>query len=342
MTGLLFRTAQPSDLNAIHQLATESGIGITTLSKNIDVLEKRLKLSVESINKSIVHPKHEYYLFVLEDPRNQTLVGTSAIEASTGNDAHFYSYKLSKKTYTSSELGLSNDVFTLELVNENHGKSELCTLYLKPEYRHSYHGIFLSRARFLFMAEHPARFELNVIAEMRGVADDDGNSPFWSSVGEHFFKMPFNRADELTLSTNKKFITDLLPQTPILVQLLDKNVQEIIGKPHQASQGAMHILINEGFSYGNHVDIFDAGPTVEATRHDIHTIKTSQRAMISDIIDDVSGPRCIVANTQVAIRATVAHILLQNERAIITNEAANLLQLKKGDAIRVSILKEQS
>ena len=342
MTGLLFRAIQPADLSAVHQLAIESGFGITTLSKNQDVLQKRLALSLESINKSVKHPFDEYYLFVLEDPLTKAIVGTSAIEASVGSKTPFFSYKVSKETHVSPELGLSNEINSLNLVTDNQGKSELCTLYLKPEYRHSYHGIFLSRARFLFMAEHPARFESNVIADIRGVADGNGNSPFWDHVGQHFFHMPFKQADELTLSTDKKFISDLLPKSPIFVQLLDHHVQEIIGQPHEGSKGALHILVNEGFAYHDYVDIFDAGPTLEAIRDDIYTIKTSQRAIISDIIDEVRGPRCILSTTQVAIRATVSHLLFEHGQVIITKYSADLLQLKRGDSIRFSILKEPS
>ena len=48
MTRMLLRSAQLTDLEAIHQLAVESGIGLTTLPDNIDILNKRLQLSVES------------------------------------------------------------------------------------------------------------------------------------------------------------------------------------------------------------------------------------------------------------------------------------------------------
>ena len=40
-------------------------------------------------------------------------------------------------------------------------------------------GRLLSKHRFLFMAEHPELFDSTVFAEMRGVSDGNGHSPFY-------------------------------------------------------------------------------------------------------------------------------------------------------------------
>ena len=67
-------------------------------------------------------------------------------------------------------------------------------------------GRLLSKARFLFMAEFRDLFGDKVIAEMRGMSDEQGRSPFWESLGRHFFKMEFSQADYLTGVGNKSFI----------------------------------------------------------------------------------------------------------------------------------------
>ena len=95
---ILFRRAQAQDLDAIHTLAMHSGIGMTTLTKSMDLLRQRLTWSNDSFGKSVNTPSNEYYLFVLEDTTSNKVVGTSAIEASIGDDVPFYSYKLSKRT----------------------------------------------------------------------------------------------------------------------------------------------------------------------------------------------------------------------------------------------------
>lgn len=69
------------------------------------------------------------------------------------------------------------------------------------------------------MAQYPERFAPTVIADMRGVSDKKGNSPFWDNIA-YFFKMHFAEADRLTLATDKQFIADLMPRQFIYVRLV--------------------------------------------------------------------------------------------------------------------------
>lgn len=334
---MLFRSARNTDLEAIHQLAMHSGVGMTTLPKDMELLGKRVAWSSASFSKAVTKPSSEYYLFVLEDPASGKVVGTSAIESSTGHDSPFYSYKISKRTRICHSLNIRTDYEVLSLVNDNQGFSELCTLFLEPDYRHNSNGLLLSRARFLFMAHYPTRFADTVIAEMRGISDEKGHSPFWDAVGRHFFHMTFTQADRLTLLTNKQFIADLMPRNPVYVKLLTREAQAVIGKPHASTVPAMNILLREGFRYGNYVDIFDAGPTIEAPRSAIHTIAASQIMTIKNIIDEVSSKRFFLANTKLNFRATISQVIYneQQNSCIISKETAQLLQVKCGDCVRI-------
>ena len=67
------------------------------------------------------------------------------------------------------------------------------------------------------MAEFRERFADRVIAEMRGVSDEKGNSPFWQWLEEHFFSVDFPTADYLTGIGQKVFIAELMPKYPIYV-----------------------------------------------------------------------------------------------------------------------------
>lgn len=334
---MLFRSAQNADLDAIHLLATHSGVGMTTLPKDIEILGKRLAWSTASFKKAISKPSNEYYLFVLEDPSNGKVVGTSAIEAATGHDTPFYSYKISKRTRICHSLNIRTDYEVLSLVNDNQGHSEICTLFLEPEYRHNHNGLLLSRARFLFMAHYSTRFSEMVIAEMRGIFDEKGNSPFWNAVGSHFFNMTFTEADRLTLSTNKQFIADLMPRHPVYIKLLNPKAQAVIGKPHESTVPAMNILLREGFRYGNYIDIFDAGPTIQAPRESIRSVASSQVMVIKNIIDEVSSKRFILANTKLNFRATISQVISnpQLNSCILSKETADSLKVKCGDCVRV-------
>ena len=235
-------------------------------------------------------------------------------------------------------MNIRSEYQVLSLVNDNQGRTEICTLFLEPQYRKNNNGLLLSKARFLFMAQHPNRFAPTVIAEMRGISDEKGQSPFWENVGFHFFHMPFAEADRLTLATNKQFIADLMPRNPIYVKLLSSEAQAAIGKPHQSTVPAMTILLKEGFRYNNYIDIFDAGPTIEAPITEIKTINLSRIMVIKSLSDEVSSNEYLLATTQLDFRATIDYAVFneQENTCIISKETATLLKVKCGDSLRVS------
>ncbi|KTD82236.1 arginine N-succinyltransferase [Legionella waltersii] len=338
---MLFRSVRESDLDAIHHLAEISGVGMTTLPKDKDLLKKRVQWSCESYKKAVQGPGNEYYFFVLEDLKNNKIVGTSAIEARTGYETPFYSYKISKRTRICHSLNIRSDYEVLSLVNDNQGRTEICTLFLAPEFRKNNNGLLLSKARFLFMAQFPTRFAPIVIAEMRGISNDQGQSPFWNNVGAHFFHMPFAEADRLTIATNKQFIADLMPRNPVYVKLLSNEAQEVIGKPHQSTVPAMNILLHEGFRYNNYVDIFDAGPTIESPLKEIRTISLSRLMKIKSISDEASSHEYLLANTTVNFKATIGFAIFNenDSSCIISKETAKLLEVTIGDHLRVAPLR---
>lgn len=332
---MLLRPVQENDLEAIYQLSLQSGFGLTTLSKSKIELEKRIKHSLSSFLKNANSPTEENYLFVLEDVESNTIVGTSAIEASAGYSLPFYAYRVSKVSNICHELDLRVNYKILTLNNDFQGMTELGTLYLEPKYRCNKNGLLLSRARFLFMALFPNRFSDNVIAEMRGVSDEEGNSPFWQSFGEHFFKMPFSKADELSVLTDKQFISDLLPQHPVHINLLSRDAQNAIGQPHSSTIPAMKILQKEGFYYNCYVDIFDAGPALQVKRLNISTIKNQQTLPVIGLNDTLDAEACFISNTDIHFRAISGQALIENNGVVLSTLDANLLGVRIGDCVQV-------
>ncbi|MCX7117233.1 MAG: arginine N-succinyltransferase [Legionellales bacterium] len=341
---MLFRAAIERDLESIHELALASGVGLTTLPKDRTLLKKRLTSSINSFKKKGHAPSNEYYLFVLVCPIHGKVVGTSAIEACTGHDAPFYSFQLSKEKGVCSELNLQTETELLTVTRDNEGRSELCTLFLDPTYRIHHNGLLLIRARFLFMSQFKERFKPRIIAELRGVSDSLGHSPFFDHVSGHFLHMPFSKADELTLSTKKKFIHDLMPKHPIYVPLIAPAAQAVIGKPHPATLPAMTILLKEGFYFNQYVDIFDAGPTLEAPLNHIKTASQSRVLEFTGTRDEPQGDLFIVANTKEDFRATLSKLAinLQDMSCELPHETVDLLQLKPKDHIRISPLRTQT
>jgi arginine N-succinyltransferase len=336
---IIIRPIQNSDYESLHQIAVESGHGFTSLPVNEELLKKRISLAEKSFNKTVTQPGHEGYLFVMEDTETGKVVGTSGIEAAVGLDSAFYHYHLGKVVHNSRELNIHNTVETLSLCNDYTGASEICTLFLSESHRKDNNGRFLSRCRFLFMAEHQERFADTVIAEMRGVSDENGRSPFWNWLEEHFFSIDFPTADYLTGIGNKVFIAELMPKHPIYVSLLSKDAQQVINKVHEKTVPALRLLENEGFSRRGYVDIFDGGPTVEAQIGSIKTVRESNKhqVLIGDVPASTEG-KFILCNTKVSnFRATQAKLLLREtaNQVVISQDVAEALQVNEGDWVRI-------
>jgi len=83
------------------------------------------------------------------------------------------------------------------------------------------------------------------------------------------FSLKQRKADYLSAIGNKQFISDLMPKYPIYVPLLPEPAREVIGQVHKATLPAYNMLKLEGFQDSGYVDIFDAGPTVEAPLNQI-------------------------------------------------------------------------
>ncbi|MBE0369711.1 arginine N-succinyltransferase [Pseudoalteromonas sp. MMG013] len=337
---MILRPIQKSDYPALLNIAHESGHGFTSLPINEELLQNKIARSEASFKKETDVPFDEGYLFVLEDSETGEVVGTSAIEAAVGLDDAFYHYHLSKVIHSSRTLDVYKAVDILTLCNDYTGATELCTLFLKDGYRKGLNGKLLSKSRFMFIKQHQQRFADTVIAEMRGVSDDTGQSPFWQWLEEHFFSMDFPTADYLTGIGQKVFIAELMPKYPIYVNLLTEAAQDVIGKVHDNTRPAIELLKSEGFTFNGYVDIFDAGPTVEAKVDNIRTVRGAQSKTVK-IGDNSGGFPVMIANDKlVGYRATVAdlHFDSNSNEVIIGSEIATALNIVDGDSVSISTL----
>ncbi|MGF1763573.1 arginine N-succinyltransferase [Aliivibrio kagoshimensis] len=334
---LVIRPITEADYPALMKCAVDSGHGFTSLPVNEELLRNRIEHSMKSFQTDAKEPGSEGYLMVGEDTETGEITGTTAIEAAIGHDVPFYSYHISKVVHSSQRLGVNNVVKLLTFGNNYTGCSELCTLFLRPEFRKGLNGRLMSKSRFLMMAEHPHRFSETAFAEMRGVSDDEGNSPFWQWLQEHFFSIEFTLADYLTGIGKKGFIADLMPKLPIYINLLSKEAQEVIGVVHEKTRPALRLLENEGFTCRGYVDIFDAGPTVECDVRNVESIRHSFTAKV--VIDEhTSAQQYLISNSSFEnFRATAAVAAYDNESGMvhITSEVAEALLLSSGDSVRL-------
>ena len=335
---LIIRPIRAGDFESLYQIAEESGHGFTSLPVNADLLRHKIGRAEASFVKVVDKPFDEGYLMVLEDTATREVVGTCAIEAAVGMEDAFYHYRLGTEVYHSEQIEVRNEVETLTLCHDYTGAAELCTLFLREPYRKGNNGRMLSRSRFLFLAQHAKRFGETVIAEMRGVSDADGHSPFYGWLQKNFLGIDFIQADYLSGLGKKAFMAEMMPRNPVYVCLLPEEAQKVIGEVHTNTRPALSLLQAEGFRCRGYVDIFDGGPTVECRLTDIRAVRESRLLTVE--IGDMpeSDKQFIVSNTQLAnYRATAAYLCVDDkaEQVVISPELAEGLLLAKGDQIRI-------
>ncbi|MDD0998368.1 arginine N-succinyltransferase [Pseudomonas sp. TNT2022 ID1044] len=338
---MIVRPVQVTDLPALLTLIRLAGRSLTTLPADEERLNYRLRWAKRTFAEQVERADADY-LFVLEDD-DQQVVGVSAVAGAVGLREPWYNYRVGLTVSSSEDLGIQRHMPTLFLSNEMTGQSELCTLFLRPDQRQGSHGRLLSLSRLLFVAEFPHLFGDKLIAELRGSADEQGCSPFWDSVGRHFFKMDFSHADHLSGLGNKSFIAELMPRQPIYTCLLTEQAQAVIGKPHANSEAALKILSAEGFSHKGYIDIFDAGPVIEAPTSGIRTVRDSQLLELAIGAPDDQAPIWLIHNRRLEnCRITAARARQAGCSLMVDRLTAKRLQLQPGDSVRaVPLLNQQ-
>ncbi len=274
----LMRPATAADIDALERFAVASAYGITTLPVDRAELLTRLARSTRAFADEDEATGEEIYLFVLEDRACGRIVGTSGIAASAGGGRHFYSYRNEYIVHSSPVPGPHARVHTLNLCQDLTGATLLTSFYIEPDYEHTLAPQLLSRGRLLFIAQFAERFAERIAAESPGLADEQGHCPFWEAVGQRFFGMAYPEVERLAVGRTKAFIGQLLPQSPLYVALMPQAAQWAIGQLHPVAELPFTILQGEGFDADTYVDIFDAGPIVDARASSLRTISTSRLA----------------------------------------------------------------
>ena len=257
-----------------------------------------------------------------------------------GAEWPFYSYKISTLTQTSKELDCTLRIEFLSLTSDFDGASEVGGLFLHPDLRTGGLGRLLARARYLFIAQNRARFGDRVIAELRGVMDADGNSPFWDALGKHFFDLPYAEAERLCGLQSRTFLAELMPQYPIYVPMLPQAAQDCIGRIHPDGQEAFDILEREGFETNSYIDLFDAGPTLYARTANIRSIARSQTASVREQAQiDARGHYLLSNDALHGFRAIVAQLDYQPDQPLsLTPALCAALKVSDGSTVRLTAL----
>lgn len=334
----IVRPVTHQDLPALMTLAKKTGGGLTSLPVDEKTLSERIARSVSTWNGELPSSR-QGYVFVLELPETQRIVGICGIDVAVGLEDPWYNYRVGSQVYASRQLDVYNHLATLSLSNDHTGATELCSLFLDPEYRQNRNGQLLSKSRFLFLAQFPQRFSARVVAEMRGISSREGESPFWNSVGKHFFSIDFSHADYLSGTGHKAFIAELMPKHPLYLHYLTPEAQQVIGQVHPDTAPARALLEAEGFRYRNYVDIFDAGPTLECDCDQIRAINRSRLTTAQHGSPSPDLPLCLVSSTGYDnFRVLLAAADPRSDTILLTQQQLDDLHINSGDTVRVVTL----
>lgn len=277
---LVIRPADHADLTGIEAIVTSNDARLTTLNNQRDLLSERIEVSRQSFAGERTLAGRERFLFVMADvPRDDVsesrgeIVGVAGVDACAGNGTPFYNYRKDELIHSSHQLDIHNRVPVLYMTHELTGKTQLCSLAIRRDFKQGNALELLSRTRLLFIGLFREYFTREVIVEIQGKHTDEDGSVFWDSLGKHFFDMDFKSADYYSAIKSKTFIAELMPSHPIYVPLLSIQAQAVMGKANDAALPGYQLLLREGFRTSKHLDIFDGGPTLIARLDDIHTLK---------------------------------------------------------------------
>jgi arginine N-succinyltransferase len=327
------RAARASDLPALYEMAKLTGGGFTNLPADKRNLAGKLARAEASFGRAEDTVADDQIVLILENIETGQVRGTCQIFSKIGETAPFYSYRISTLTQTSKELSRTFRAEMLSLVTDFEGASEVGGLFLHPNERAGGLGMLLARSRYLYIRQHRARFADRIFAELRGVIDEGGGSPFWDGLAGKFFGMSFQEADAFNAINGHQMIADLMPKHPVYTALLSENARSVIGLPHPSGRAAMRMLANEGFVHDHYIDIFDGGPTMHALTDRVKSVTEAREVNLSAIGPNDATRAIVAAGRLAAFRAAWAQI---SAEGVIDPDGARALNVEVGQTVMVA------
>ncbi|ADO74961.1 arginine N-succinyltransferase [Stigmatella aurantiaca] len=336
---LLLRDVQKSDLAGLKRLAAV--LNTVNLPNNEETLSAIIDKSVKSFAGKVKNPLEREYLFVLEDPRNGTLIGTSMVIAQHGTyeAPHIY-YEVSEREHYSASIDRHIRHKVLSIAYNYEGPTEIGGLVVDPPYRATPDkpGKQLSYVRFLFIAMHRRLFRPRVLAELLPPLLPDGRSLLWEACGRKFTGLSYQDADRLSRQ-NKEFIKELFPASDIHAALFPARVQKVLGEVGPQTRGVQRMLERIGFRYMERIDPFDGGPHFEANVTDITLVRRFRTVKLAEEDFEMEGDDVLVAFEWEAgrnrFRAVRTHARLDNQLVFLPAKAKEVLGAPAGAKLSV-------
>ncbi len=331
--SFIIRPATSKDLQVIYEMAKRTGGGFTNLPPDKPALTAKLERSDAAFGRKDDELGNDLFVFVLENTATSEVRGTCQIFSQVGQKWPFYSYRLGMLTQHSEELDQTFRAEMLTLSTDLEGSTEVGGLFLHPAERSGGLGMLIARSRYLFIRNHRVRFAERTLAELRGVIDEAGMSPFWDGIAGRFFGMNFQDADDFNAARGNQFIADLMPKHPIYTAMLPESARAVIGVPHPTGRAAMRMLENEGFVWEKYVDIFDGGPTMTTRTDTIRSVREAEDSPVVALGEGFAEKALVTRGALAEFRAAYGWIERRADGIAMDAESAALLGVGVGDRV---------
>lgn len=198
---------------------------------------------------------------------DDTPLAALRLRRSIGERVPRHWYHVGCVVHAAAELGLFHRLQTLQLGNDHTGASELADIVWHPALDLPGQARALQallRAALGRVAAAPQRFGAHLIAELPGLRDAQGRSPFWQGLGRHFYGGDPAAAARQFGPDWRSHVAPLMPRQPVYSAFLAPEAQAAIGQVAPAARVLVQALWEAGLRYGHHITIDDGGPVFEA------------------------------------------------------------------------------
>lgn len=206
------------------------------------------------------------------DDQGQPL-GTLRLRTRIGMQLPRVSYHLGCVVHAARELGLFHQQRTLLLGHDHTGSSELTDIAWLRAGATGQAQADVLRALLQAARQHlhanRAAFGERLIAELPGPRDSAGQSPFWNGLGRHFYAGDPTAAAAAHGPDWRSHVAPLLPRHPLYTSFLPAAAQAAIGSVAEHAQLLRGLLEAAGLRVGEHINVEDGGPILEARIDDL-------------------------------------------------------------------------
>lgn len=208
-------------------------------------------------------------------------------------------FHLGRALHASAELGLFRLQPTLLLGSDLCGAAELAEL--RADSGRAEAPSLLVEAALAWLAMRRTRAErqgavapgARVFAELPGMRDAHGHSPFWQGMGQHCLPMSPALAERRFGPAWVRGLAPLLPRQPVMVALLSDAAQQALSRPAEDARPWADALAAHGLHAGQHVTVFDGGPVHEG--HLDAPAARGGRWLSTAVVDEAPPSRCWLA-----------------------------------------------